>query len=122
MAARIRANSIFDLPKLVNDKTAREKSTPSPFRPRQSSLSVTVRRMENTKRRLPRFSRNAAYPAETAVSAIEVKRGRWLTSGFDALPSGRYHLKRASLRSVATVALEKRPEMFRLGHGAGVCR
>jgi hypothetical protein len=118
MAARIRANSIFDLPKLVNEKTAPGKIDSVSF---SAAAKLTVGysppdgEYEET---LAALSQGTLHiPLEAAVSAIEVKRGQWLASGFDALPSGRYHLKRTSLRSVATVALENSPEMFRLGHG-----
>jgi hypothetical protein len=118
MAARIRANSIFDLPKLVNEKTAPGKFDSVSFSA-ASKLTVGYSPPDGDyEETLAALSQGTLHiPLEAAVSAIEVKRGQWLTSGFDALPSGRYRLKRTTLRSVATVALENSPEMLRLGHG-----
>jgi hypothetical protein len=118
MAARIRANSIFDLPKLVNEKTAPGKFDSVSFSA-ASKLTVGYSPPDGDyEETLAVLSQGTLHiPLEAAVSAIEVKRGQWLTSGFDALPSGRYRLKRTTLRSVATVALENSPEMLRLGHG-----
>ncbi|NKB83874.1 hypothetical protein HED51_12720 [Ochrobactrum grignonense] len=90
-----------------------------PFRlPRpQGSMSATALRGDPDERLSALMEGTLHIPLEAAVSSIEVRPGRWLTSGFDVLPAGRYGLQRQSLRSVATVSLENRPDMIRLAHG-----
>ncbi|MCM2475670.1 hypothetical protein HGO38_19530 [Rhizobium sp. CG5] len=118
MAARIQASSIFKVPKLVNENVVPGKFDAVSFSSATKLIVGYSPPDGSNDETLTALSQGTLHiPLETAVSAIEVRPGQWLTSGFDALPSGRYGLKRATLRSVATVALENSPEMIRLGHG-----
>ncbi|MDX1195786.1 hypothetical protein GOL94_00035 [Sinorhizobium medicae] len=118
MAARIQGSSIFKVPKLVNESAAPGKFDAVSFSAATWLKVGYIPPEGSNDETLAALSQGTLHiPLETAVSAIEVRPGQWLTSGFDALPSGRYGLNRATLRSVATVALENSPEMIRLPHG-----
>lgn len=118
MAAKIQASSIFKVPKLVNENVVPGKFDIVSFSSATKLIVGYSPQDGSNDETLVALSQGTLHiPLETTVSAIEVRPGQWLTSGFDALPSGRYSLKRAPLRSVATVALENSPEMIRLGYG-----
>jgi len=55
-------------------------------------------------------------PLKTPVSAIEIRPGTWLTTGFVSAAPERYSLSGKSLRSVKTVTLTNRPEILRVAH------
>lgn len=119
MAARIRGrSSIFDLPKISNEFASPGKLDVVSFAA-ATRLNVGYSPQDGDPDELlsALLEGTLHIPLEAPVSAIEVRPGQWLTSGFDALPAGRYGLRHQSLRSVATVSLESRPDMIRLAHG-----
>ncbi|MDK1385133.1 hypothetical protein QN224_06905 [Sinorhizobium sp. 8-89] len=117
MASKIRASSVFELPKVVNDNAGPGKFDAVSFTT-VTRLTVGYSPHGGSEELLPALSKGTLHiPLEAPVSAIEVRPGHWLTSGFEALPAGRYGLRQQSLRSVATASLENRPDMIRLANG-----
>lgn len=118
MASRIRASSVFELPKIVNENAAPGKFEAVSFTT-ATRLNVGYSPQDGDYEELiSALSEGALHiPLESPVSAIEVRSGHWLTSGFDPLPGGRYGLHQQSLRSVATATLENRPDTIKLGNG-----
>lgn len=117
VASRIRASSVFELPKIVNDNAGPGKFDAVSFTT-VTRLTVGYSPQGGSEELLPALSLGTLHiPLEAPVSAIEVRPGHWLTSGFEALPAGRYGLRHQSLRSVATASLENRPDMIRLANG-----
>lgn len=118
IASRIRASSVFELPKIVNNNAGPGKFDAVSFTT-AARLNVGYSPQDGGSEKLiSSLSEGTLHiPLETPVSAIEVRPGYWLTSGFEALPAGRYGLRQPSLRSVATAALENRPETVKLGNG-----
>lgn len=117
VASRIRASSVFELPKVVNDNAGPGKFDAVSFTT-VTRLTVGYSPHGGSEELLPALSQGTLHiPLEAPVSAIEVRPGHWLTSGFEVLPAGRYGLRQQSLRSVATASLENRPDMIRLANG-----
>ncbi|WGI73306.1 hypothetical protein QC756_13120 [Sinorhizobium meliloti] len=118
VASRIRASSVFELPKTVNDNTGPGKFEAVSFTT-AARLNVGYSSQDGDSEELISALSEGTLriPLETAISAIEVRPGHWLTSGFEPLPAGRYRLRQQSLRSVATAALENRPDTIKLGNG-----
>lgn len=119
MATRIRGKTpIFDLPKIANDIAIPGKFDAVSFASAtRLNVGYSPQGGDPDERLSALMEGTLHIPLAAAVSSIEVRPGRWLTSGFDVLPAGRYELQRQSLRSVATVSLENRPDMIRLAHG-----
>ncbi|MNU41421.1 hypothetical protein D3C71_301500 [compost metagenome] len=119
MATRIRGkSSIFDLPKITNDiAVPGKRDTVSFAAATRLSVGYSPQEGDPDERLSALLGGTLHIPLDAPVSAIEVRPGQWLTAGFDALPSGRYGLRHHSLRSVATVSLENRPDMIRLSQG-----
>jgi len=117
MASRIRG-SVFELPKIINDNAGPGKVDAVSFAT-AARLNVGYSPQDGDfGELLSALSEGSLHvPLEASVSAIEVQSGHWLTSGFEALPAGRYGMRQPSLRSVATTALENRPETIKLGNG-----
>ncbi len=117
MASRIRG-SVFELPKIVNDNAGPGKVDAVSFTT-AARLNVGYSPQDGDfGELLSALSEGSLHvPLDASVSAIEVRSGHWLTSGFEALPAGRYGLRQPSLRSVDTAALENRPETIKLGNG-----
>lgn len=119
MATRIRGrSSIFDLPKITNDiAVPGKRDTVSFAAATRLSVGYSPQEGDPDERLSALLGGTLHIPLDAPVSAIEVRPGQWLTAGFDTLPSGRYGLRHHSLRSVATVSLENRPDMIRLAQG-----
>jgi hypothetical protein len=117
MTARIRTGSIFDLPKIF-DNAVRGNFDVLSFSA-ATRLSTGYSPPDGDARELlaALARRELQIPLETSVSAIEVRPGQWLTSGFDVLSPGRYGFTRPSLRAVAVSTLENRPETIKLPQG-----
>ncbi|MGK9041368.1 hypothetical protein KXS05_13480 [Rhizobium sp. SA279] len=119
MTTRIRGkSSIFDLPKIANDFAVPGKLDAVSFAAAtRLSVGFSPQDGDPDERLSALLDGTLHIPLEAPVSSIEVRPGQWLTAGFDTLPAGRYGLRHQSLRSVATVSLENRPDMIRLAHG-----
>ncbi|MBX5218767.1 hypothetical protein HJC04_00090 [Rhizobium sp. NLR8a] len=117
MASRIRG-SVFELPKIGHDNAGPGKLDAVSFAT-ATRLSVGYSPQEGDFGDLvSALSEGSLHvPLDASVAAIEVQSGHWLTSGFEALPSGRYKLRQQSLRSVATATLKNSPETMKLGNG-----
>lgn len=114
-ATRIRGSSIFDLPKIKNDYDSPSRVDTVSFAT-ATRLNVGYSPPENSASDLlaALSSGTLHVPLENTLSAIEVRPGQWITSGFEALSPGRYGLGQSSLRSVTTTMLDGRPEIIRL--------
>ncbi len=119
MTTRIRGkSSIFDLPKIANDFAVPGKLDAVSFAAAtRLNVGFSPQDGDPDERLSALLDGTLHIPLEAPVSSIEVRPGQWLAAGFDALPAGRYGLRHQSLRSVATVSLENRPDMIRLAHG-----
>ncbi|MGE6743074.1 hypothetical protein ACQKGC_22645 [Allorhizobium pseudoryzae] len=118
VASRIRASSVFELPKIVNENAGPGKFDAVSFTT-ATKLNVGYSPQDGGYEELiSALSEGTLHiPLEATIAAIEVRAGHWMTSGFEHLPGGRYGLRQQSLRSVATAALENRPDALKLGNG-----
>lgn len=118
MAARIQASTVFDLPKIVSGNLGTGNLEAVSFST-ATRLSIGYSpRQGSSEELLAALSKGTLdIPIETVVSAIELRPGQWLTSSFNALPSGHYGLKQPSLRAVAISTLENRPDTIKLAQG-----
>lgn len=119
MTTRIRGrSSVFDLPKIANDFAVPGKLDAVSFAAAtRLNVGFSPQDGDPDERLSALLDGTLHIPLEAPLSSIEVRPGQWLTAGFDTLPVGRYGLRHQSLRSVATVSLENRPDMIRLAHG-----
>lgn len=118
VASRIRASSVFELPKIVNENAGPGKFDAVSFTT-ATKLNVGYSPQDGGYEELVyALSEGTLHiPVEATIAAIEVRSGHWMTSGFEHLPGGRYGLRQQSLRSIATAALENRPDTIKLGNG-----
>lgn len=120
MATRIRMGSIFDPPTMSGETVRGKFDTVSFSSATKLSTGYSPGDQDTGKLLAALAQGELVIPFETTVSAIEVRPGQWLTSGFEVLSSGRYGLTQPSLRAIAVSTLENRPEIIRLPQGLAV--
>jgi hypothetical protein len=118
MASILKGTSVFDPPKKGIEISGPGKAEAVSFAS-ATKLTVGYSPQEGlSDEQLAAFSKGTLHiPTEGAVSAIEVRPGHWLTSGFFAISAGRYGLGQPSLSAVPTSSLESHAETIRLGQG-----
>ena len=118
VASKIRASPLFELPKIVDENAGLGKFDAVSFAS-ATQLDVGYSPQDaDYERVVASLSKGTLHlPLEASVSAIEVRAGHWLTSGFEHRAGGLYALDQLSLRSVATAKLENRPHTLKLGGG-----
>ncbi|MGW9232831.1 hypothetical protein ACWGPT_18390 [Pseudorhizobium sp. NPDC055634] len=121
MATLMKGASVFDLPSLTNDNAASGKLDAVSFAAAtrlEIGFSPAPGNDDATLSELLQGTLRA--PLKTHVSAIEIRPGQWLRSGFEITAAGCFRLTSISLREVPTITLENRPDMIRLSSGVVV--
>lgn len=118
IAARIRTGSVFELPEFGGGAVRHGKLEAVAFSTAtRLSVGYTFPEFDADELLASLSQGTLQIPLAAPVSAIEVRRGQWLTSGFERLLSGRYRLTSQSLRGIAVSTLESQPETIKLAHG-----